>query len=92
LHVNLGNLLREIGRIDEALQHYEMALALGFEEVNFLVNYGVALVMKGRAPEALLTWERALEQAPDQRYADGIQRNIDMLRRGMNSGQSPAPR
>lgn len=91
VHVNLGNLLRETGRLEEALHAYRTALALGHEDVNFLVNYGVALAMDGRLQEALLTWERALERAPDQRYADGIRRNIEMLRARMRtSSATPA--
>ncbi|MBD3235990.1 MAG: sulfatase-like hydrolase/transferase [Candidatus Eisenbacteria bacterium] len=89
-HVNLGNLLREAGRIDEALLAYETAQSLGFEEVSFLVNYGVALAMRGRLRDALLVWERALERAPDERYAEGIRRNLELLR-GRMRGAPQAP-
>jgi tetratricopeptide (TPR) repeat protein len=91
VHVNLGNLLRESGRVDEALRAYRTAEVLGYENVSFLVNYGVALAMRGRLSEAQQTWERALERAPDEGYADGIRRNIELLRERRRAGSVAPP-
>ena len=64
-HNNLGNILTDQGRTDEAIAHYEKALASKHEYVlahyvlsNF--NLGNALKSRGRNEEAILCYEAAL--------------------------------
>jgi len=79
-HVNLANLLRERGATQMAIQHYEIARALGLATPQFLNNYGIALAASGRRDDAQRVWEEALAQRPDARMADGIRRNLERLR------------
>jgi choline-sulfatase len=79
-HVNLANLLRERGAAQMAMQHYEIARALGDVAPEFLNNYGIALVTSGRRDEAQRVWEEALAQHPEPRLAEGIRRNLERLR------------
>jgi arylsulfatase A-like enzyme/Tfp pilus assembly protein PilF len=84
-HVNLANLMRESGRAMDAIRHYEIARALGLDDINLLINYGVALATVGRAPQARQIWEEALRKTNDPQTREGLQRNIKMLESGGRS-------
>jgi tetratricopeptide (TPR) repeat protein len=62
---NLGTILRQSGRIAEAVPHYEQALWAkpGFAEGHN--NLGVALIDSGHTEEAIGQFERALRLRPD---------------------------
>lgn len=64
--LQLGNLQREEGDLDGAIDSYRQALAAEPEgEAEALNELGVALGMKGELAEALRAFERALELRPD---------------------------
>lgn len=79
-HFNLGNILREKRQFQKAAQHYETARALGLASASLYINYGITMAMLNNKADALELWEKALELAEDEATADGIRRNIDMLR------------
>jgi predicted O-linked N-acetylglucosamine transferase (SPINDLY family) len=59
IHNNLAEVLRALGRLDEAIGHYQTATALDAGYVDAFNNLGVALNQAGRLAEA----ERALQRA-----------------------------
>ena len=63
---NLGNGLRDLGRVDEALQAYGMALALApaASRPNLLNNRAILFSRLGRFDEALADYDQALAQDP----------------------------
>lgn len=63
-HFNLGNALRDRGRLGEAIIHYSKALSL---RPNFRVardNLGVVLIEKGRLDEAVELFLKAIKTRP----------------------------
>jgi protein O-mannosyl-transferase len=64
-HNNLGNVLVEAGRFEEAIQHFEYALRLKPNHANARNNLGVALARAGKVHEAVAQYELALVIAPD---------------------------
>lgn len=67
-HLNLGRLLHEESRLDEAERHYREALRLRPDDPTARFNLGVALQDLGRTREALGAYREALTEDP--RYAD----------------------
>jgi predicted O-linked N-acetylglucosamine transferase (SPINDLY family) len=63
-HYNRANLLREMGRSDEALGGYESALALNGQHPGALINRGAILGAQHRYAEALESYDRAIAVAP----------------------------
>lgn len=66
--INLGRLLHDTGRLQQAEQVYREAIALGCEDGVVFYNLGVLLEDAGRKEEALAAYERALRINP--RLAD----------------------
>ena len=66
--INLGVLLQEAGRLDEAERHYRRALAACGGDALLWYNLGVLLTDRDRRSEALQAYERALKISP--RMAD----------------------
>jgi tetratricopeptide (TPR) repeat protein len=64
-HSNLGNALRELGRIDEAITHCEHAIALQPDLAEAHNNLGNALIEQGRLDEAIDRYEHAIALKPD---------------------------
>jgi tetratricopeptide (TPR) repeat protein len=64
---NLGNALRDAGRLPEALASYERALKLAPASSDALANYALALVAAGRPAEALARFAEAARSAPRKR-------------------------
>jgi protein O-mannosyl-transferase len=64
-HNNLGTILADRGRYEEAIEHYRKALAIkpNFAEVHG--NYGVALAALDRFAEAVSHYRTALEKNPN---------------------------
>ena len=79
-HVNLANILRERRQLQQAAQHYETARALGATNASFFINFGITMAMLNNKAEALSLWEQALAVVEDAETADGIRRNIELLR------------
>jgi tetratricopeptide (TPR) repeat protein len=64
-HNNLGSVLQQTGRLQEAVEQYEAAISLdpdGAEEHN---NLGDVLYQTGRVAEAMEQYEQALQIKPD---------------------------
>ncbi len=85
---NLGSVLDRQGRADEALEHYDRALAIDPFHARAMNNKGVWLDRRGRGPEAIAWLERAIRAAPDNAEAHsnlgsayiGARRFADALR------------
>lgn len=67
-HINLGRLLHETGRLEEAERLYRQALAAGGSDALLWYNLGVLLTDRGHKQEALHAYEQALRISP--RMAD----------------------
>ncbi|HJP18194.1 MAG TPA: tetratricopeptide repeat protein [Nitrospinota bacterium] len=67
-HNNLGNILASQGKIDEAINHYTIAIKMNANSVKTLNNLGVALYNKGKIILAKNYYHRALEIKPN--YAE----------------------
>ncbi len=65
IHNNLGNALREIGRIDEAAASYRRALEINPKSAEAHNNLGNALNDSGRFDEAIASYRQALAVNPD---------------------------
>lgn len=59
-HLNLGRLLHERGRLDEAEEHYRAAVAADPESARARYNLGVALEDLGRMDDAMAAYREAL--------------------------------
>jgi len=62
---NLAVALQGEGRLDEAIDHYQRAIALQPEYAPAYNNLGAALHAKGRHDEAIATYQQALRLRPD---------------------------
>ena len=65
LHYNLGNALRRLGRLDEAIATYRRAATYGPDLLPIRNNLGAALQSLGRHAEAADAFRQALRLAPD---------------------------
>lgn len=59
-HYNLGNILLEKGRYDEAIEQYRKTIELDNKHVKGYNNIGIALAMQGKIDEAIKSYEAAL--------------------------------
>lgn len=57
---SLGQALYEIGRTDEAIDHFRRALASNHADADIYLNIGTALVQTGRIDEGIASFRRAL--------------------------------
>ena len=64
-HTNFGNVLAELGRVDEALFHFTEAVKIRPSFSKAYNNLGNALARQGRDEEAIFHLTRALELEPD---------------------------
>ena len=64
-HNNLGNALKEQGKLDEAVACYRRALELKPDFAEAHNNLGIALKDQGKLDEAVACYRRALELKPD---------------------------
>lgn len=63
-HLKLGKLYTKAARYDEALEQYNMAIALNPNESGFHFYRGIAQFHLGYMTEALQDFQRALEEDP----------------------------
>ena len=67
IHNNYANLLRDSGRIDQAIEHYTICLQLRNNSPEVHNNLGNALVAKGKIVEALAHYEKAIDLPESQK-------------------------
>ncbi len=67
-HNNLGNVLLQKGRVDEAMGHFQKALQLKPDDVKIHSNFGDALLQEGRVDEAMAQYQKVLQIKPDSPY------------------------
>jgi tetratricopeptide (TPR) repeat protein len=67
-HNNLGFLLKNQGRLDEAVEHFNAALRVKPDHLPARYNLGLALARQGKLDEAISQYEEVLREWP--RYAD----------------------
>ena len=81
-HANIGNVLLDLGRPEEALASYERALDLKPDFAGALNGRGNALLDLKRPERALASYERALAHQPDHVQALNNRGNalLDLLR------------
>ena len=70
-HNNLGNTLKELGRLDEALASYTQTIALKPDLAEVHSNLGSTLYELGRLDEALASYNQAIALKPDYAEAHG---------------------
>jgi tetratricopeptide (TPR) repeat protein len=63
-HNNLGNALRQKGRLDEAIAEYHKAIRLDPKFALAHDNVGIALTDKGRVDDAIAEFQKAIELDP----------------------------
>jgi protein O-mannosyl-transferase len=63
-HNNLGALLLEQGRLDEAIDHFRNAIEIKPDEASAHTNLGNALLLKKDLDQAVAEYQKALEFAP----------------------------
>jgi protein O-mannosyl-transferase len=79
-HTNLGVLLVNHGRTEEAIAHYRKALELNPDYADVHNNLAILLVERGRIDEAMAHYRKALKLDPDHTKAYN---NIGVLLKGM---------
>jgi len=61
----LGNALLDMGRVDEAIEQYQIALILDAKSVTAHKNLGLAFMKKGMTREAITEYQKALTIDPN---------------------------
>ena len=64
-HTDLGNVLVQKGRVDEAITHYQQALEIQPDYELAHYNFGYLLLQKGQVDEAISHFQKALALQPD---------------------------
>ena len=70
-HYNLGNALKDQGKLDEALASYQKAISLRPDLAQAHNNAGLVLQALGRSREAVDSYRKAISLTPN----DGVQHN-----------------
>jgi tetratricopeptide (TPR) repeat protein len=65
LHSNLGNVLKNSGKVDEAIKHFNKALKLAPNSAEVYNNLGSALGKLGKVDEEIVHYKKALELKPN---------------------------
>jgi protein O-GlcNAc transferase len=75
-HNNLGNVLRALGRLEQAEKSYEKALALKQDSVDALYNLALTQQDRGKLDEAATAYGRVIARKPDHEAAHSNLGNI----------------
>jgi len=67
IHNNYANILRDSGKVDEAIEHYTRCLQLSSDSPEAHNNLGNALAAKGKMDEAIAHYEKAIELVGNQK-------------------------
>jgi predicted O-linked N-acetylglucosamine transferase (SPINDLY family) len=62
---NLGNALMQLGRFEEAIARFGMALKINSDHANTHSNLGIALTTLGRQEDGVVSFRRALQSNPN---------------------------
>ena len=65
-HNNLGDALLQMGKVDDAMVHYQQVLAISPDSAIACNNLGFILFQKRRVDEAMVYYRKALQIEPDQ--------------------------
>jgi tetratricopeptide (TPR) repeat protein len=68
-HNNLGLLLKNQGRIEEAMEHFHKAIQINPNSFEVLYNLGVTLAIKGRFDEAIKCYRKVIQIEPNYYFA-----------------------
>jgi Tfp pilus assembly protein PilF len=79
-HRELGTVLADVGRFDEARREFEQSLAIKPEDASTLYNFGNALGHQGRLDEAVALYQRAIAKKPDFVEALSNLGNVESMR------------
>ncbi len=69
VHTDLGVVLAERGRLEEAIEHYHKALLINPDDANAHNNLGNALAARGEAEEAIQQYQQTLRISPQHASA-----------------------
>jgi tetratricopeptide (TPR) repeat protein len=69
IHANLGEVLRQNGKLDEAAKSLEKAVAIEPSNAQALNNLGIIQYERGKFDEAVSFYRRAIENRPDMAEA-----------------------
>jgi tetratricopeptide (TPR) repeat protein len=64
-HNNLGNVLAQSGRVDEAIAHFQQALHIQPDSAEANCNLGDAYIRNGQVDEAIACFQKAIDIQPD---------------------------
>ena len=64
-HLNLGDLLSQNGKVDEAITNFQQALQIKPDYAEASYDLGNALLQKGKVDEAITNFQQALQINPD---------------------------
>ena len=90
-HNNLGILLAQLGRSDEAITNFRKALEINPDEIRTLKNLAFALLQKGQWTDATSVLQNALESAKsagDEVRATMIAQTLSELDETINSSRA----
>ncbi len=74
-HNNLGNVLIKLGRLEDAVSHFEEAIREKPDDVNSHMNLGIALTLQKKSGEAIYHFSEAIRLDPndaDAHYNFGV--------------------
>ena len=74
-HSNLGITMNQLGRFDDAGEHFRAAIRIQPDEPSWRTNYGYHQLTAGDIPEGWVNWEYGLDDGPR-----GNERPIDVPR------------
>jgi tetratricopeptide (TPR) repeat protein len=84
LHDDVALLYMELGRIDDAIAHFEASVRLKPQAAPAYFNLGTALTVAGRFEPAIAAFQRALQIRPDYSQAHNNLGNVLSLRNSMD--------
>ena len=87
-HTNIGLVLLQKGKIDDAIAHYRSALQMQPDSWDAEYNLGTALLAKGQVDEAILHCERAVAHATNGSGCSGFFGQCSLFKRAGLTKQS----
>jgi hypothetical protein len=69
MHYNLGRLLLDDGKIEQAIEHFRQSVTIKPDQPKIHKNLGILLMQQGRNNEAIEEFRRVLKYQPDDKTA-----------------------